>query len=99
MGVVKSDFIHYVLTLKTLAHRFPCTRHSALPSLSTLFCTGVGSTWWRPRPNCESRWLEDLVQYNSFTEWYQNILKFDDGPTRQYHNETYGADFEYESME
>lgn len=32
---------------------------------------------------------------NSYAEWYLNSLKFGDGPTRKYHDKTYGADFDY----
>jgi alpha-L-fucosidase len=35
---------------------------------------------------------------NSYAEWYLNTLKFEDGPTRQYHDETYGSDFAYDDF-
>ena len=35
---------------------------------------------------------------NSYAEWYLNTLKFEDGPTRQYHDETYGSDFDYDDF-
>ncbi|MAS36350.1 MAG: alpha-L-fucosidase [Anaerolineaceae bacterium] len=35
---------------------------------------------------------------NSYAEWYLNTLKFEDGPTREYHNQTYGADFDYDQF-
>lgn len=37
-------------------------------------------------------WFEN----NSYAEWYLNSLKFENGPTRQFHTETYGADFSYD---
>jgi alpha-L-fucosidase len=37
-------------------------------------------------------------EHNSYAEWYQNTLKFEDGPTRQYHNATYGEDFDYDDF-
>jgi len=36
---------------------------------------------------------------NPYAEWYLNTLKFDDGPTRAYHNRTYGEHFAYESFQ
>ncbi len=39
-------------------------------------------------------WFEN----NSYAEWYLNSLKFENGPTRQYHDETYGADFDYDDF-
>ena len=39
-------------------------------------------------------WFEN----NSYAEWYLNSLKFENGPTRQYHTETYGADFGYDDF-
>lgn len=35
---------------------------------------------------------------NSYAEWYLNTLKFEDGPTRKYHNKTYGEDFSYDDF-
>ena len=35
---------------------------------------------------------------NSYAEWYLNSLKFEDGPTRVYHNKTYGRDFDYDDF-
>lgn len=40
----------------------------------------------------------DWFKHNSYAEWYLNTLKFEDGPTRQYHDETYGADFSYDDF-
>jgi alpha-L-fucosidase len=31
-----------------------------------------------------------------YAAWYQNTMLFEDGPTAQYHAETYGADYPYE---
>jgi alpha-L-fucosidase len=36
--------------------------------------------------------------HNPYAEWYLNTLKFEDGPTRGYHERTYGPDFPYESL-
>jgi len=36
---------------------------------------------------------------NPYAEWYLNTLKFDDGPTRAYHDRTYGAHFVYEDFQ
>lgn len=42
--------------------------------------------------------MSDWFKYNSYAEWYLNTLKFDDGPTRAWHNENYGADFSYDDF-
>lgn len=35
---------------------------------------------------------------NPYAEWYWNSVRFADGPTRRYHEATYGADFPYEGF-
>ena len=35
---------------------------------------------------------------NSYAEWYLNSLKFEDGPTRAWHNQTYGDDVDYDDF-
>jgi alpha-L-fucosidase len=40
------------------------------------------------------KWFEN----NAYAEWYLNSLKFEDGPTRKYHDETYGPDFDYDDF-
>ncbi len=42
--------------------------------------------------------MSDWFKYNSYAEWYLNTLKFDDGPTRAWHNENYGANFSYDDF-
>jgi len=37
-------------------------------------------------------------KYNPYAEWYLNTLKFADGPTAQFHRETYGADYSYDNF-
>lgn len=37
-------------------------------------------------------------RHNPYAEWYLNSLKFEDGPTRQFHTQTYGADFSYDQF-
>jgi alpha-L-fucosidase len=39
-------------------------------------------------------WFEN----NSYAEWYLNSLKFENGPTRKFHSETYGPDFAYDDF-
>ena len=39
-------------------------------------------------------WFES----NSYAEWYLNSLKFENGPTRRYHDHTYGPDFAYDDF-
>ena len=41
---------------------------------------------------------QEWFRNNSYAEWYLNTLKFDDSPTRDYHNRTYGADFVYDDL-
>ena len=35
---------------------------------------------------------------NSYAEWYLNTLKFEEGPTRAWHNNHYGSDFHYDDF-
>ena len=35
---------------------------------------------------------------NPYAEWYMNSLRFQNGPTRQHHAETYGEDFAYDAF-
>lgn len=41
---------------------------------------------------------ETWFKHNSYSEWYLNTLKFEDGPTRDFHNKTYGKDFAYDDF-
>lgn len=41
------------------------------------------------------RGFEAYFRENPYAEWYLNTLKFEDGPTRAYHNRTFGAGFAY----
>ena len=43
--------------------------------------------------------FEKLFRENPYAEWYLNTLKFDDGPTRAWHNRTFGADVAYEGFQ
>lgn len=36
---------------------------------------------------------------NPYAEWYLNTMKFEDSPTRAYHDRTFGADFAYEDFQ
>ncbi|MCY3833907.1 MAG: alpha-L-fucosidase [Chloroflexi bacterium] len=46
----------------------------------------------------ESGDMSDWFRTNSYAEWYLNTLKFEDGPTRAWHNQHYGADFGYDDF-
>jgi alpha-L-fucosidase len=35
---------------------------------------------------------------NPYAEWYQNSLRQEEGPYKEYHQKTYGADFKYEEF-
>lgn len=41
---------------------------------------------------------KEWFKNNSYAEWYLNTLKFEDGPTREYHNNTFGSDFKYDDF-
>jgi alpha-L-fucosidase len=43
--------------------------------------------------------FETYFRENPYAEWYLNTLKFGDGPTRAYHDRTYGAHFVYEDFQ
>ena len=42
--------------------------------------------------------MSNWFKHNSYAEWYLNTLKFEDGPTREYHNKNYGSDFSYDDF-
>ena len=46
----------------------------------------------------EKQGWEHWFESNSYAEWYLNSLKFENGPTRQYHTDTYGTDFGYDDF-
>ena len=41
------------------------------------------------------RGFDAYFRENPYAEWYLNTLKFEDGPTRAYHNRTFGEHFAY----
>lgn len=43
--------------------------------------------------------FDRLCRENPYAEWYLNTLKFEDGPTRAYHDRTFGPDFAYEDFQ
>jgi len=43
--------------------------------------------------------FDKYFRENPYAEWYLNTLKFADGPTRAYHNRTYGKHFVYEDFQ
>lgn len=58
---------------------------------------------WAPLSGDISNSIETLgwrgwFENNSYAEWYENSLKFEQGPTRRYHNDTYGPDFAYDDF-
>jgi alpha-L-fucosidase len=42
--------------------------------------------------------FERYFRENPYAEWYLNSLKFEDGPTRAFHDRTYGPGFRYEDF-
>lgn len=43
--------------------------------------------------------FDEYFRENPYAEWYLNTLKFADGPTRAYHDRTFGADVAYEDFQ
>ena len=43
--------------------------------------------------------FDKYFRENPYAEWYLNTLKFADGPTRAYHDRTFGAQFAYEDFQ
>jgi len=43
--------------------------------------------------------FDKYFRENPYAEWYLNTLKFEDGPTRAYHDRTFGKDFTYEQFQ
>ena len=43
--------------------------------------------------------FDKYFRENCYAEWYLNTLKFEDGPTRAYHDRTFGRDFAYEDFQ
>src|SRR5271157_4162734 len=38
---------------------------------------------------------QDYIKNNPYAEWYYNTMRIEGSPTRKYHGEKYGADFDY----
>ena len=45
------------------------------------------------------RGFDAYFRENPYAEWYLNSLKFDDGPTRAYHDRNFGKHFAYEDFQ
>jgi alpha-L-fucosidase len=45
----------------------------------------------------EQGW-ETFFRENPYAEWYYNSIRFPDSPSRHYHNQTYGQDFDYDDF-
>ena len=43
--------------------------------------------------------FDKYFRENPYAEWYLNTLKFDDGPTRAYHDRSFGRHFAYEDFQ
>jgi alpha-L-fucosidase len=60
------------------------------------FVEAVGQVGWNEAiKTVDPRYA---LSRNVYAEWYLNTLRFDDSPTRQYHKETFGADFQYDDF-
>ena len=46
----------------------------------------------------EQQGWEAWFANNPYAEWYANSLLVEDSPTRRYHAETYGRDFDYDDF-
>ena len=42
--------------------------------------------------------MSQWFRHNSYAEWYLNTLKFEDSPTRAWHNQNYGDRFDYDDF-
>ncbi|MEM8986984.1 MAG: alpha-L-fucosidase [Pseudomonadota bacterium] len=47
-----------------------------------------------PQPNIEEG--KTGFKYNAYAEWYRNTMLFEDGPTAEFHRNTYGENHPYE---
>ncbi len=42
--------------------------------------------------------MSQWFRHNSYAEWYMNTLRFEDSPTRAWHNQHYGENFDYDDF-
>lgn len=93
----------YEPTLESVsAHQVPDWYHDA--KLGIFIHWGLYSVpAWAPHGGdigevFQSGDMSQWFRHNSYAEWYMNTLRFDDGPTRAWHNENYGANFSYDDF-
>jgi len=60
---------------------------------------GWAATRQEPYRLIAERGFDRYFRENPYAEWYLNTLKFEDGPTRAYHDRTYGEHFAYEDFQ
>ena len=51
--------------------------------------------WAEPTGKLHQVPWDTWFKHNAYAEWYLNTLRIDGSPTQEYHNKTYGADFDY----
>ncbi|MCY3865196.1 MAG: alpha-L-fucosidase [Chloroflexi bacterium] len=84
------------------AHEVPAWYHNA--KLGIFIHWGLYSVpAWAPAGGdigevFQSGDMSDWFRVNSYAEWYLNTLKFEDGPTRAWHNKNYGSNFQYDDF-
>jgi alpha-L-fucosidase len=87
---------HYEPTLDSL-NRHPLPEWYANAKLGIFIHWGLYSVpGWAPlvHPNHDFRSL-DYITHNPYAEWYLNSMRLEDSPTRAYHREHYGANYDY----
>jgi alpha-L-fucosidase len=60
---------------------------------------GFAASRQNPLSIIAERGFDTYFRENPYAEWYLNTMKFDDGPTRAYHNRTFGEHFAYEDFQ
>lgn len=93
----------YEPTLESVsAHQVPAWYHDA--KLGIFIHWGLYSVpAWAPHGGdigevFQSGDMSQWFRHNSYAEWYMNTLRFDDSPTRAWHNKHYGANFSYDDF-
>ena len=93
----------YQPTLESVrAHEVPEWYHNAKLGIF-IHCGLYSVPAWAPHGGdigevFESGDMSQWFRLNSYAEWYLNTLKFEDSPTREWHNQNYGADFDYDDF-
>src|SRR5215469_4760783 len=91
--------VHYEATVESLdLHRLPDWYDDA--KLGIFIHWGLYSVpGWAPVSHPEHDFEnQDYIRNNPYAEWYYNSMRIEGSPTQKYHNEKYGADYNYYSF-